>query len=69
MFCHNNKAFLFCLTKRCSRSALALSAPANGKKRPWIHPKVAAPAPQHCGMLDIINFLPSVNDTGEDKTS
>ena len=22
MFCHNNKAFLFCLSKRCSRSRL-----------------------------------------------
>ena len=54
MFSHNNKSFLFCLPKKCSRSHLIkaapalgsssqLSAPANNKIGSGSTLKVAAP--------------------------
>ena len=44
MFCHNNKAFLFCLPKRCSRSRLKKGG-SGSRLQPttknwlWLNPK------------------------------
>ena len=65
MCCHNNKAFLFCLPKGCSRRP---EPPLIRRLRPTTKigsgstPKVAAPAPQHCIFLlmtgDLIFYYP-----------